>query len=299
MRDVEVDHGAPGFSVTSAAFEKMLEGAREASSLRRWKPVLAAGGFVPLDGFDSWVPAPDMPALCRQLVDTLPVAFGQAIDVLRRDDDGWCLEWLGETVARGFTQVVLTMPPLQAVKLLGPHRRDWAHQALRQRMLPCWTLIGIAEQRVEPPAWDVAWPRSGPLAWVIRNDRKPGRASAEGAMHWVAHATATWSETHLETAPEDVQDALVSALESVLGRAPLWRLVQVHRWRYASVVRADAHASQPFWHDAGLGLGVCGDYLGGAGVEGAWTSGDALGARIASTAPARPDPTIPFHRSFS
>lgn len=38
------------------------------------------------------------------------------------------------------------------------------------------------------------------------------------------------------------------------------------------------------WWDSGLRLGVCGDHLGGTGVEGAWRSGQALARQlIAST----------------
>ena len=32
-----------------------------------------------------------------------------------------------------------------------------------------------------------------------------------------------------------------------------------------------------------LGLGTCGDFLGGLGIDGAWTSGQALAAALSST----------------
>jgi predicted NAD/FAD-dependent oxidoreductase len=114
-------------------------------------------------------------------------------------------------------------------------------------------------------------------------------------VHWVAHARTAWSETHLEAPDDAVRAALLSALGAFLPQAPTWRFSQVHRWRYASVARPDASALEPFWFDPALGLGVCGDFLGGAGVEGAWSSGDALATRIAQACGLAADP----HRSPS
>lgn len=274
--DAAFDHGAPGFSVRSAAFAKFLDRAVQDDGLLRWNPEMAGGSFVPLDGFESWVPSPDMPALCRRLTHALPIRFSQAIDALDLQPEGWRVQSSGEALGRHFSHVVLAMPPSQAAELLAPHRRDWAQRARQRRMLPCWTLIGVADRPVAPPSWDVAWPLNGPLAWIIRNECKPGRAWSRRQLHWVAHAHAAWSETHLDAPADAVHAALLSALGDFLAQVPTWRFSQVHRWRYASVARPDASALAPFWFDPGLGLGVCGDFLGGAGVEGAWSSGDAL-----------------------
>lgn len=281
--EIAFDHGAPGFAVHSAAFASFVHRHVEAGSLVRWLPRMAPGSFVPLEGHECWVGTPRMPALCARLVDGLPLSLGCGVDALRRDADGWRLERLGQTLGSGFAQVVLAMPPLQAAALLGPHRRDWAQLARQQRMLPCWTLMGVAQAPAAAPAWDVAWPVSGPLAWLVRNDHKPGRGPGEGRAHWVAHANAQWSETHLEAADDRVQAALLQAIDAFLGQPQDWRFAQVHRWRYASAARQAVSAREPFWYDDDLGLGVCGDYLGDAGVEGAWTSGEALATRVAWT----------------
>ncbi|MEO5689884.1 MAG: FAD-dependent oxidoreductase [Burkholderiaceae bacterium] len=279
-REAQFDHGAPGFSVHSAAFAKSVDRFRQSGDLLRWTPRLARGSFIPLDAFESWTPNPDMPELCRQLIGASPITFGLAIDALDRDHAGWRVMWLGETLGSGFTQVVLALPPAQAADLLRAHRLDWAQLGWQQRMLACWTLMGVADRPSQALNWDVAWPLSGPLAWLIRNECKPGRASADGRVHWVAHANPAWSDTHLEAPNDTVHAALLTALEDALGHAPTWRTSQVHRWRHASVARPAASGLQPYRFDAELGLGVCGDYLGGAGVEGAWASGDALALRI-------------------
>jgi len=279
--EVAFDHGAPGFSVHSAAFAEFIHRHVQSGDVIRWTPAMAPGSFVPLDGYESWIGTPRMPDLCRELTEGLPVTHGRTVDALFGGPGAWCVECLGETLGRDFTHVVLAMPPLQAAALLHPHRPDWAQLGRQRQMLPCWTLMGSMEAAAGLPAWDVAWPLSGPLAWVIRNDRKPGRTAVGGGADWVVHANASWSQTHLEMPEEEVQASLLSALADFLDLTPDWRFSSVHRWRYASVARLDASALQQFWFDARLGLGVCGDYLGGAGVEGAWISGDALGTRIA------------------
>jgi predicted NAD/FAD-dependent oxidoreductase len=50
----------------------------------------------------------------------------------------------------------------------------------------------------------------------------------------------------------------------------------VHRWRYARAQASTAAPARQCWWDAAGGLGVCGDFLGGTGVEGAWLSAQAL-----------------------
>jgi len=282
------DHGTPGFSARSPAFAQFVE--QPGLGLMRWQPTLAPGSFQALGGLDLWVATPDMPALCRQLLGEIPITLSCAVDALVQEvaaapaGTTWRLQRQGQCVGEGFTRVVLALPPAQAAVLLQPHRPDWAVQARRVPMLPCWTLMGVAELQPEAPSWQIAWPQRGPLASIIRNESKPGRQFMPGFVHWVLHATAAWSQTHLEDASEQVLPQLQAALVDWLGHPVSWRQTQVQRWRYASAPREPASSAERCWWDAGAGsssgLGVCGDWLGGAGVEGAWTSGQALAAAV-------------------
>jgi renalase len=273
------DHGALGFSAQASGFVRLVEQAADAGVLARWAPRIALGSHVPLDGPSLWVPTPDMPALCRWLLAGLPVQVNCTIDALRRGEDGWTLESGGAVVGEGFQCVVVAIPPRQAAALVQPHRPDWAQRALALPMLPAWALMGITLDEEGQDGWELAWPRSGPLATVVRNDAKPGRERTPGLAHWVVHATAEWSQTHLESPAAEVQAGLQAALQAWLRRPLLWQHVAVHRWRYATLARASASpvpGGARCWWDAASGLGTCGDALGGAGVEGAWSSGRAL-----------------------
>ena len=287
------DHGAPGFTARTPAFARFVEQMRQRGWLVRWSAVHAPGSHAALDEPALWVPKPDMPSLCRKLLADMPVELSCPVDALQHDAHGWRISSEGRPVGEGFDHVVLALPPLQTAPLLQAHRADWAQQARRIPMLPCWTLMGVADEP-RTSAWTLALPTRGPLFWIARNETKPGRDSPPGLSHWVAHATADWSQTHLEANAADVQAALQVALADWLGQPVVWRHVLVHRWRYASVPRADATVPGRCWWDAALGLGACGDALGGAGVEGAWTSAHALAnTMLADGDSAQPSATAP------
>lgn len=141
--------------------------------------------------------------------------------------------------------------------------------------------------------WSLARPETGPLAWVMRNDHRPGRTVDPGHAHWVVHARAGWSRLNLEQDADWVKHQLSTALEVVLGHRVRWQHAVVHRWRYAlpPLSRTPAHPQPPaphHWWDERLGLGVCGDLFTGhgrEGVEGAFLSAQALVEAMRVTPP--------------
>lgn len=290
-RLARLDHGAPGFGAHAPEFVQFVEQAARDGLLSRWAPRMAPGSYVPLDDTALWVPVPDMPALCRTLLAGLPVHTGCTVDALQRGPAGWSVASEGATLGDGFDAVIVAIPPQQAAALLRPHHDEWAQRAEALPMLPGWVLMAVTDEADPPPAWDLAWPTAGPLGCVVRNDAKPGRERVPGLAHWVVHATAPWSQTRLESPAAEVQAALQAAVARWLNRPLTWHHAAVHRWRYAAVPRATtgtpaaAVTAARCWWDADAGLGVCGDALGGAGVEGAWSSARALAALVTRREP--------------
>ena len=119
-------------------------------------------------------------------------------------------------------------------------------------------------------------PEQGPLDWIIRSDSRPGRESVAGEAHWVMHARADWSREHLEQPADWVRFQMQAALQDWLGEPIEWQHAAVHRWRYAMPQSSGAAPARQCWWDGARGLGVCGDFFGGTGVEGAWQSAQAL-----------------------
>jgi predicted NAD/FAD-dependent oxidoreductase len=293
-RMARLDHGAPAITARGAEFRQFLARVAQAGLVMPWWPALAAGSR-PLDDVGPlYLPREDMPSLCRWLLRDIPTTLGVAVDRLQHGPLGWHIEAAGSPLPGYFDAVVLALPPAQAAALLAPHRVDWAQRASLALMQPSWTLLGVAHPPARPLDWNVARPERGPLAWIMRNDARPGREPASDAAHWVAHARAGWSRQHLEQPIDWVRDRLQAALQDGLGELVEWQHAVVHRWRYALPQGSGATPARQAWWDGSRGLGVCGDFLGGTGVEGAWLSAQALGDAMvrgmasASAAPATP-----------
>lgn len=278
-----LDHGAVAIQARSLAFQAFTDQALGAGSLTQWAPTLAPNSLPLEDGAGHYLPVPDMPALCRHLLQGVATTWSFGIDTLHRGPRGWQLASLDVHHPACFDAVVMALPPAQAAPLLAPHRSDWAHQASTTSMAPCWTLLGIENTTPPasptPPHWDWARPPAGPLAGIVRCDTRPGREPVPGQAHWVVHARANWSCQHLEQSPQWVQAQMQAALADYLGRPVHWLHGTVHRWRYAMPQAPQAALPELHWWDAVQGLGVCGDFLGGQGVdgvEGAWLSAQSL-----------------------
>ena len=94
---------------------------------------------------------------------------------------------------------------------------------------------------------------------------------------WLLHASPEWSEAHIEDSADAVTGTLLAAFATLGG--PATHLVQAtaHRWRYADTEPA---LTQGHWWDATACVGMCGDWLNGGKVEGAWLSGQSLAHQL-------------------
>ncbi len=302
-----LDHGSVAITARPGAFQRFVDQAVLAGGLTEWLPALSAGSLPLEAGERLYLPVPDMPELCRGLLGGTGTTWSFAVDALHKGPLGWQVQAGDQRHPSRFDAVVLALPPAQAVPLLSPHRLDWARHAAVVPMQPCWTLMGIAAapsagSNCTDLGWDAARPPTGPLAWVLRNDARPGRAQVPGQAHWVLHARTGWSRRHLEQPAAWVQQQLQDALADCLGAPVDWHHSAVHRWRYALPPAQRLAPVESCWWDAAQGLGVCGDFLGGAGAEGAWLSAQGLVAALlrpaagASDANASP-PSSATHRA--
>ena len=282
------DHGAQCFTPVRPRFKAVMARAVKAGSASAWHPRLHAAW--PVAAGPCFVATPTMPALCSHMLAGATVHLNRTVRRLQRAADGaWYVVADGAPLAGPFDHVALAIPPAQAAVLLAGHQDSWADTLMAKRMEPCWTLM-VASDEVDWP-WDATEPARGPLASVLRNDRVPGRTAPPGLALWTAHATAEWSAAHLEDDAQAVCAELQSALRAQLPRARNGRQqtrfhhAAVHRWRYAgpAVDCDDSFDGDEWWWDEALGLGVCGDFLAGGGIEAAWHSGDELADGMAAS----------------
>jgi predicted NAD/FAD-dependent oxidoreductase len=277
--DWSCDHGAQYFTARHPDFVREVERWCAAGVAARWAPVLRALASATLRETDPavmrFVGMPGMSAPVRHLADALDPQYACTIGAMARGDAGFRLSGAESGAIDGaFAAVAVAVPAPQAARLLRDCAPGLASLAGGVAMRGCWSLMLRYGAPLALP-FDAAFVNEGPLAWVARNAGKPGR---EGAETWVLHAGPEWSEAHLEDDAEAVATALLAAFARLGAGVPqAWT---AHRWRYAL---ADPPLESGCAWDARLGVGLCGDWLNGGRVEGAWLSGRELAARLAAS----------------
>ncbi|ESQ76096.1 NAD(P)/FAD-dependent oxidoreductase [Asticcacaulis sp. AC402] len=267
---VRFDHGAQYFTARNSGFRAQVAAWHARGIVAPW----------PAAGAGAWVGTPAMNRPVATLCTALDVTFQAHVSGLRRDPSGWRLN--GEGVDSGpYAQVVIAAPAEQAAGLLadidGVSDQCLVDPALFERIQatrsePCWTVMAVWES---PLAFSLDTYRgAGDIIWAARNSAKPGRSGPEA---WVIQASPVWSRAHRGADPAEVcADVLRLFAETCRVPVPTPAFVQAHSWLYA---RSGSLGQACIW-DAGLGLGVCGDWLIGPRVEAAWLSGTSLAAEM-------------------
>ena len=283
----QCDHGARYFTARDPAFGAEVARWQQAGVAAPWTPrfqVLGGGstdGEVRNDFGDDlsdnlsdsprWVGTPRMTAPAQWLAAPLALRLQTTVSALHPQPGGWALSSAehGRIDAR-FDALVLALPAPQAAALLQTAATavaDLAALAAAVPMRACWVLMLRYPAPLALP-FDAAVVGGGPLRWIARDNSKPGRSGGET---WLLQASPDWSALHLEDSPDAVAAALLAAFNAQGGPAPqAWT---AHRWRFADA----APAARPgaIWQ-GDRGIGLCGDWLHGGGVEGAWLSGRQL-----------------------
>lgn len=271
------DHGAQYFTVQSHAFERIVAQWVEAGVVRRFTGrIIAVSGNTSDDKTASaarYTGADGMVSIARYLGEGLDVRLDTRIGSLIQSGTRWSLLDEGERAPSpgGFDALVLAMPSTQAAQLSGvtpvlvPSLRmvEWR---------PCWSAV-LALHAASGFDFAGAFVNDHPaLAWVARENAE------SGMERWVLHATADWSGSHLNTPSEDVASRLAQALAERFNFGFRPAFVAAHRWLYATPVRP---LLERYLWDATARIGAAGDWCQGPRIEGAFLSGDALGAAIA------------------
>lgn len=268
----QCDHGAQYFTAQHPEFPAEVARWQHAGVADLWAARfqgLGGGNLSDQDrGMQRFVGVPHMTAPARFLCDRLALTTQTPIQRIDRQTDGWHLYsaasgWLNQR----FNAVLLSLPAPQAARLLQEPVPELAAVANSANMRGCWCLMVRFDAALALP-FDAAFVNTGPLRWVARDSSKPGRGGQET---WVIHASADWSDARLEQDADSVADSLLQAF-SQLG-APAPKAWTAHRWRYAST---DPALNKGCVWDAEARIGLCGDWINGGTVEGAWLSGRKL-----------------------
>lgn len=264
------DHGAQYFSVRESSFLAVIEAARLAGAVDRWRPRWPDGDR---EQGELWVGSPGMNALPRFLAQGLDIEYGARITRLERHRNGWTLVDERGVAHADFELVVLALPAPEAAALAASYT-PLADRVRAVPMAPCWAAM-VAFAHPIPDVPDAGFCADPVLAWFSRNGSKPGRDTPDA---WVLHASPEFSRREFDAPPHRVQDALLERLAAELGRTlPAILLSDTHLWRHA---RVEAPVREPFLLDESANIAFCGDWCLDARVEAAFLSGDAIGTAI-------------------
>jgi hypothetical protein len=230
-----------------------------------------------------------MSAIPRALAQGLDLVPAREVSEIAGEPGAWRLGHAGAAAARRglrpsdpvaedgpFDAVVVAVPAPQAARLLRPAAPHLARVLDQVVMAPCWALMAAFAERLPLP--DIVAQRSGSIAWAARDSAKPGRNAEQEC--WVAHATAAWSEEHLELTQEQAVADLLAALGALTGRdLPAIRHAAAHRWRYAAVRQP---LGAPCLWDPARRLGAAGDWCIADRAEAAVDSGAAMATILAN-----------------
>ena len=273
------DHGAASFEAESTAFQRQVEDWRKAGWICEWMArhqSIEKGVARAVTQRTRYVGQPHMNSLVKGLAETKDVHFSHRISSLERKHNKWQISFdTGRDTRFECDHVVMAIPPEQASELLSHCHPNWVQQVVACQSVAVWSVMLGYETPFDWP-FDTASLSNTGLGAIFRNQTKPGRTAGTECL--VLHATPHWSMEHLGDTPDDIIAALMSDLQTVVDEPlPPPFLKMAHRWKYGLNVRP---LGSPFLLEKEQGLSVCGDWLLGAGVEQAWTSGTKLGKSL-------------------
>lgn len=280
LEGARADHGAQFFTARNDRFREIAErGVRDG-----WNAVWSNG--FPLfkngaiqerpSGHPRYAPLPGMNELPKRLGVGLNVTTGATVVQIERSENGVYTARTDNGLSFAGRSLILNLPPVQLLALGAPLLQESDRSSVSDvRLDPAWTLILRLDSDLPGANWPALEYENHPvLYWVSRDHtkREPGSPPVV-----VVHGSGAWSTVHLEDAKEDVQAALLAALNETVGPVPAVREAQTHRWRYSQPTRP---LGRPCLWDKERRIGACGDWCDGARVEGAVQSGWALAGTV-------------------
>ena len=287
--DYAFDHGAQYFTARDARFKRYVDAWCADGHAAVWdRPVSMISFGMRADAGHSstrYVGTPGMSALGKHLAGDLRVHYQSQVGAVEptRGEPGarWLLSNAREEALGVYDVVIVATPAPQAVPLLAGAAPELAERAGSVRMSPCITVIALFSLPLAVD-FDAAFVKESPLAWIARNNSKPGRRPQEC---WVLHATAEWSERYVNEDREQVSGLLLDAFWEATGARPVEAAITVyHSWLLSRVDQAmeppPAVTSPCLW-DRARGVGACGDWCSPQSrIEDAFLSGTAMAGRV-------------------
>ncbi len=284
---LHIDYGAQYFTAHHPLFKTFTQQWHTQDLVSPWNPRLmifhedGTHDMAPDHAHTRWVGTPHMNRVAEYLAKKLTILNLHRVTALAIEPTSNTFSVTTATHEasprqehKGFDSVIINMPAPQAADILDTlaFTSPLTHLAKQSPMLPCWTATYMFHPNFTP-SFDAAFVniKNSPISWVANNASKPQRSHKYAS--WTVHSTPSWASEHLEKTPKDIDPVLFDAFSKLFPDQlpdPLFR--RAHRWRYA---RPDSDAQVPPTEtiDPSHSIVICGDWLMGGRVEGAFLSG--------------------------
>jgi renalase len=271
------DHGAQYFTARDPAFIEALNTWIKVGVVAPWHPLLSVyenGQWQDSTSQEKrYVGIPAMNTPGQYLAKNLSIEYSQTIDRIYQKDGTWHLHSKESgDITQTFNYLVLAIPAPQAYALAKLADKSIEVICSDVKMQGCWTVMARFPEKARMP-FDAAFINNEIISWISRNNSKPGRTGQET---WTIHANPQWSQKWIELDKEEAGKLILDSAKQ-LGLNCQNTEISIHRWRYASGA-INAEAGYILNQDTKLSL--CGDWLNGGRVEGAWLSGYKLASAI-------------------
>ena len=273
------DHGAQYFTARDPRFIQEVNHWLTQQVAAQWHPrikVYEASEWRDSASPDKrYVGTPGMNSPGQYLASHLNIHFNQTINQIERRDGHWMLHSQESGVLpHTYDYLLIALPAPQAAALTQSQDPEIHRLTSLAGMMGNWTLM-VQFKDKQPVDFDAAFINQEIVSWICNNQSKPDR---DGLETWTIQASAEWSQQWLEL-DKDVAAKEILECVSRLGFDCQDAVISSHRWRYAS---GSVDPSPGYYLSKESRLGLCGDWLNGGRVEGAWLSGYQLASQIKS-----------------
>lgn len=273
------DHGAQYFTARDPHFIQEVNRWITQQVAAQWKPrikVFEASEWRDSTSSDKrYVGIPGMSSPGKYLASHLNIHFNQTIDQIDLRDGQWTLHSQESgALAHAFDYLLIALPAPQAAALTDNQDLEIQRLTSLVTMTGSWTLM-VQFKNKQPVDFDAAFINQEIVSWICNNQSKPDR---HGLETWTIQASSAWSQQWIELDQEAAAKEILQCI-SHLGFDCQDTVVASHRWRFAS---GSVNPPLGFYFSKESQLGLCGDWLNGGRVEGAWLSGYQLASQLNS-----------------
>lgn len=296
----QCDHGAQYFTARDAVFKSEVKRWIDAGVAQLWQPMLQAfdGNAFTIKQSDTennqrYIGFPKNHSPSFWLAKTLNLKTESTVKNLVRINQQWQIETLEQgLLPEIYDEVFLAMPAPQAAALLKDHHTEAFKVANDIHMRPCFALM-VTLENTTSAGFDGLFIENNILSWIAKDSAKPGRLRDKNtelnqtSETWIIHASSDWSQQYVDEDKAMVSTLMLNAFKDVMHQAniaasqpntPLFiQSHALHRWLYAD---CETYLTSQFYYADDQHIGLCGDWLNGGKIQGAWLSGYQLAKHL-------------------